>query len=70
MVLEYAGVYACILRFASGAIPDVEAARATAVDLAGQDLAGKPIIALIGRDVLARCVFVYNGAMGSFSLSI
>ena len=65
-----AGVYACVLHFASGAIPNITAARATGVDLAGQDLDGKPIIALIGRDVLVRCVFVYNGTMGQFSLSV
>ena len=30
-----AGVYACVLHFASGAIPNVSAGRATGVDLAG-----------------------------------
>lgn len=65
-----AGVYACVLHFASGAIPNVSASRATGVDLAGQDLDGKPLIALIGRDVLSGAVFIYNGLLGQFSLSV
>ena len=67
---RHAGVYACRIRFASPSIPDIDASRATGVNLAGQDLDGKPIIALVGRDVLSRCVLVYNGTLGQFSISV
>lgn len=40
------------------------------VDLTGQDVEGKPIIALIGRDVLSIGIFVYNGHTGSFSIAV
>ena len=43
----------------------VSANRAYGVNLKSQEL-----IALIGRDILASCVLVYNGPDGSFSLSI
>ena len=37
----------------------------------GANLSGLPgVIALLGRDVLAMCVLVYNGTDGSVSLSI
>ena len=36
----------------------------------GATLESQGLIALIGRDVLAGCVLVYNGPDGSFSLSI
>ena len=36
----------------------------------GLNLAPQGLVALIGRDVLAQCVLVYNGADDSFSLSI
>lgn len=36
----------------------------------GANLHPQGLIALIGRDVLAVCVFIYNGLDGSFSLSI
>ena len=31
--------------------------------------AGMDLIALIGRDVLKSCVFIYNGPDGSFSIT-
>lgn len=43
----------------------VEAKRAYGATLAAQGL-----VALIGRDLLARCQFTYNGTDGSFSLAI
>ena len=49
----------------SGIPHGIEAKRAYGANLEPQGL-----IALIGRDVLARCVLVYNGSDGSFSLSI
>ena len=36
----------------------------------GANLAPQGLVALIGRDILARCVLIYNGIDGSFSLSI
>ena len=35
----------------------------------GAYLEAQGIIALIGRDILASCTFIYNGADGSFSLA-
>jgi hypothetical protein len=40
------------------------------VNLTGQNINGKPLIALIGRDVLAMGIFVYNGHVGAFSIAI
>ncbi len=40
------------------------------VNLTGQEVMGKPIIALIGRDVLANGIFVYNGHIGAFTIAI
>jgi predicted aspartyl protease len=64
-----AGVYACRMKLVSTALPEITASRATEVDLAGQSVADKTIIALIGRDLLSNCVFVYNGTNGHFSIS-
>ena len=36
----------------------------------GANLTSQGLVALIGRDVLQRCVLVYNGLDGSFSLSL
>ena len=36
----------------------------------GVNLEPQGLIALLGRDLLAHCVFIYNGLDGSFSLSI
>lgn len=36
----------------------------------GTSLKAHGIIALIGRDVLRNCILIYNGAAGTFSLSI
>jgi predicted aspartyl protease len=64
-----AGVYACRMKFASVALPEITASRATEVDLAGQSVGDKTIIALVGRDILSNCVFVHNGTNGHFSIS-
>jgi hypothetical protein len=48
-----------------------EHARVLGCDLAGQTVLNQqPIVALIGRDILSRCVLVYNGSAGVFSLSM
>lgn len=44
---------------------DIEARRAFGANLKSQGLT-----ALIGRDVLAQCMFVYNGTDSSFSLAL
>lgn len=36
----------------------------------GSPLAAQGIIALIGRDILANCILIYNGKLGHFSLSL
>lgn len=36
----------------------------------GANLKSQDLIALIGRDVLQRCILIYNGLDGSFSLSL
>jgi hypothetical protein len=36
----------------------------------GAKLEPQGLIALIGRDMLASCVLIYNGPDGSFSLSL
>jgi predicted aspartyl protease len=36
----------------------------------GAALAGQGLLALIGRDVLARCTLFYNGPTGQFTLSL
>ena len=36
----------------------------------GANLASQGLVALIGRDLLASCILIYNGPDGSFSLSL
>lgn len=48
---------------------DFDASPLAAVDLTGQLADGQPVIALIGRDLLRQCVFIYNGPLGVFTLS-
>ena len=48
-----------------GANMTITAQRAYGANLTSQDL-----VALIGRDILQSCVFVYNGSDGSCSLSL
>lgn len=64
------GLYPCKLHFTSAAIRDIEVTRATGVNLARQSVANKPIIALLGRDILSKVIFVYNGPGSHFSFSI
>ena len=61
---EVAPIYAGRLNLA-GIPQDIDAKRAYGANLEPQGL-----IALIGRDMPANCVLVYNGLDGSFSLSL
>ena len=47
--------------------------RVVGVNLSGQfvrEAVPKPIIALLGRNFLERCVFIYNGTMGTWTIAI
>ncbi|MBV9767664.1 MAG: hypothetical protein JOZ48_22685 [Acidobacteriaceae bacterium] len=56
--------------FPGTGLPTIESSAALGCNLTGQVVMGnKAIIALIGRDLLANCVLVYNGTTGTFSLS-
>ncbi len=49
---------------------EVEFGSVVGVDLSGQGVGNMQIIALIGRDVLSRCILIYHGTKGSFSLAL
>ena len=49
---------------------EVEFGSVVGVDLSGQGVGNRQIIALIGRDVLSRCILIYHGTRGSFSLAL
>ena len=49
---------------------EVEFSSLVGVDLKEQALAGRQIIALMGRDLLSRCLPVYHGTKGSFSIAL
>ena len=63
--------YPVRLTFPGTGIPGVNHAKALGCNLAGQLVLGtRPLIALIGRDILQRFILIYNGSAGMFSLSI
>jgi hypothetical protein len=63
--------YPARLLFPGTTLPSTDHARTLGCNLTGQTvLGGKKIIALVGRDLLSRCVFIYNGSAGMWSLSI
>jgi len=47
----------------------VDLSRVVAVDLRGQTVQGMSLIALVGRDILRFCQFIYDGSGGFFTLS-
>jgi len=49
---------------------EVEFGSVVGVDLSGQGAGNMQIIALIGRDVLSRCILIYHGTKGCFSLAL
>jgi hypothetical protein len=48
----------------------IEFGSVIAVDLRGQTIAGTNVVVLVGRDVLSRCLLVYNGPAGIFTLAM
>lgn len=62
-------IYPVRFVFPGTPLPSFEIPQSIGCDLTGQAINGKPIVALIGRDMLTHAVFVYNGTAGTFSLS-
>jgi len=64
-------VYPGRLSFPGTPLGTFEFGRLLGVDLAGQSvpLPQGQIIVLLGRDILQRCILIYNGSVGMFSLS-
>lgn len=48
---------------------ELEFSSAIGVNIQAQQVNNQPIIALLGRDILSRCLFVYNGTLGIFTIS-
>ena len=48
---------------------DLDFGEVIGADLQGQVFNGQPIIALIGRDILSDCVFIFNGKSGMYTLA-
>ena len=71
--LQQRPIYTARFEFPGSPLPGMDFSYLISVDLrsqfAGSDPA-KPIIALIGRDVLQGTVFIYNGSHGSFTLAL
>jgi len=62
--------YPVRLSFPGTPLPGFELPQAIGCDLTGQVVLGqRPLVGLIGRDVLSQAVLVYNGSAGMFSLS-
>jgi len=62
--------YQARLSFPGTPLPGFEHPKVLGCDLTGQMVMNQqPIIALIGRDFLLHCVFVYSGGAGAWSLS-
>jgi hypothetical protein len=62
--------YPARFSFPGTPLPGFEMAQVIGCDLTGQTVLNqRQLIALIGRDVLANAILVYNGSAGMFSLS-
>jgi hypothetical protein len=62
--------YAARFSFPGTPLPGFELTQVIGCDLSGQTVLNQqPLLGLIGRDVLAMAVLVYNGSAGMFSLS-
>jgi len=57
-------------RFPGVPLPEIEFTSAIGVNISAQKVNNQPIIALLGRDILRSCVFIYNGTLGMYTLSI
>ncbi len=63
-------IYAARFSFPGTPLPGFELAQIIGCDLTGQTVLNqRPLIGLIGRDVLESAILVYNGSAGMFSLS-
>lgn len=47
-----------------------EFASAIGANLEEQSIMGRKLVALIGRNVLSRCIFIYNGINATYTLAI
>ena len=61
-------LYPAKLRFPGEGL-EIEFTSLIGVDLRGQKIADRELIVLLGRDVLSRCVLVYNGPGGFFTVA-
>jgi hypothetical protein len=61
--VQVQNVYLPRLTFPGTPLPPLE------IPVLGSHLAQGNMISLIGRDILAHCVLVYNGPMGSYTLA-
>jgi predicted aspartyl protease len=53
-----------------GARLEIDFGSVIGVNLSGQSIAGQDVVVLLGRDVLSRCILVYNGPGGLFTLAL
>lgn len=62
-------VFPAHMRFPTMPGFELEFSSAIGVNIQAQQVNNQPIIALLGRDILSRCLFVYNGTLGIFTIS-
>ncbi len=63
--------YPAKFSFPGSPLPGFEHSQLLGSNLTGQTvLDQQPLIALIGRDLLSQFIFIYNGTVGMFSLSL
>ena len=58
-------VYPCSLAFPGSKLPSIQK-----IFVLGGNLQEQGIIGLLGRDMLAACLFVFNGQGGEFTLAV
>lgn len=64
-------VYPARFVFPGSGLPSFELSEVLGADLTGQTIPGPTpgsLVALFGRDILSRFVFIYNGLTGTFTL--
>lgn len=61
--IKLQNVYIAEVAFPGSPIPTLQ------LRLIGVQMPGQGIISLIGRDFLRHCLLIYNGPMGSYSIS-